>query len=402
MNGLWRVVIIGGLWCALAGCSSPAAVPEAGDGCASMADCVGPNRLACLDKTCQLIGCEAPADCPAGSTCVDKICDEPQCVVPTDCAGTEACWEGLCVQGLCGDRQDCEAGEVCLGTPPQCVAPPQHCQSDAECPVGQGCILSRQTCFSTCDGDAGCRQPNYCLDGLCRPPCRDDRDCPGDFACVDQQCRQLPDCADAPDCAGKRPYRDPQTCACVACLADDACDVTRQEVCTSGGDCVFCARPATSADDCTPGGRVFVDGCCADCRDDADCTDADAPYCARGRCVADPPAECIAQSDCTDGEVCDRGRCVQPPSYAECQTQGDCPAGEACYADGLCHAEASVCDGCPSTSRCVAEPGDTVGTCAGCDTACDTSACPDGQRCYIAPGAGEGYCVEDGLVSGCD
>jgi hypothetical protein len=282
-----------------------------------------------------------------------------------------------------------------------CVEPPRLCSGDHECPLAEGCVVSRRECASICADDADCTGQTYCLEELCQQPCRDAADCPGDRSCVDDRCQYLPDCSEHPECSGLRLYRDPLTCECVSCLQSSDCDLSSQEICTASGQCLFCAQAASSEDDCSAAGQVFAEGCCSECLQDADCTSTLAPHCERGRCQSVPGVECIAQNDCGADQVCDRGRCVPPPSFASCELQSDCPDAEACYGDGLCRAESDTCGGCPDPSRCVAERADELGTCAGCTTPCDEAACPDGQLCYVADGEAEGYCVDAQSAPGC-
>ncbi|QDG52512.1 hypothetical protein FIV42_17760 [Persicimonas caeni] len=398
-----RLALLGALLCTLTGtlaaCSDPPP-PKVGDACSSLSDCLGGTNLVCDEGACAVIGCDSAAECPGESTCVDSICGPAECATGDDCADGAVCWSGWCVEDGCLDKSACDRGQVCLGTPPMCTAPPEQCTSDRQCPTGETCLVDRRRCTPQCTDDADCPSFNYCLEGLCREPCRDDAECPGELSCVDDRCTELPDCSDAPACSGLRPYRDPLTCACVGCLANSDCDLTRQEFCTTDGQCLLCAEPGSSDEDCASRGQYYVDGCCTECLDDTHCPTSQAPYCERGRCVGVDGPDCIAQSDCADGLVCDRGACIEPPSYAACDTQGDCPQGEACYADGLCRAASEVCTDCPTPSRCVAEPGDQTGTCAGCTAHCDADGCPDGQVCFVTEGSAEGVCV-DAELSGC-
>ncbi len=386
-------MLAGALVCVLASCSSQ---PKAqlGDPCKSLSDCAAGQLLVCNEHVCDVVSCTVPEDCPDATACVHEYCAPPECSTVGDCKAPATCWEGACLEGVCRSKEDCPAGKVCQGRPPQCVDPPEHCQSDDDCPVGHACATFRAACRPACADDADCGHSEYCLEGACVNPCRDDTECPADFACADQRCQKLADCSDQPACGGLHPYRDPLTCACVACLDDTQCDHTQQEACTGAQQCVYCPERATSPSDCASQGRVFVDGCCAECADDGDCPSAQAPYCDHGRCAATAPPACIAQNDCDAPKVCDQGRCVAPPSYDACQLQSDCPDGEACYADGLCRAEAATCGDCPAPSRCVAEPGDQIGTCAGCTTSCAADGCPTGQICVVDDGAREGYCVD--------
>lgn len=403
ISTLCRLALLCALFAAISmgasACSDPPP-PKAGDVCETLADCVGGTNLVCDYGTCAVLSCETPLQCPGQSTCVDGICGPAECETDDHCADDAICWGGWCVDDGCVDKSACAAGQVCLGSPPRCTAAPERCTSDLECPQGSGCLVDKRQCTSVCTSDRDCDVGTYCLDELCRDPCRDDAECPGGRSCVDDRCVKLPDCSDGPVCSGLRPYRDPLSCECVGCLSSSDCDLTRQEYCTSTGQCLYCAETGTSEEDCAGRGLHYSDGCCTECLDDSHCPSSQAPFCERGRCVGVDGPDCIAASDCEAGLVCDRGACVAPPSFDSCQTQSDCPAGEACFADGLCHAASDVCNACPTPSRCVAEPGDQTGTCAGCTAHCEASGCPDGHVCFLAEESAEGFCV-DSQTSGC-
>jgi Cys-rich repeat protein len=59
-------------------------------------------------------------------------------------------------------------------------------------------------------------------------------------------------------------------------------------------------------------GIVLVAGCpmtpVAECVADADC--AEGQVCENGVCTTAPAPECVADADCADGQVCDDGVCV--------------------------------------------------------------------------------------------
>ena len=382
----WALVV---LWAVCSsGCSSPEG-PATGDQCEDIADCARTdNDLVCKAKQCAKVECVRPEDCPYDATCLKAVCAPPECAEHADCGEEATCYKGICIEGGCVDKRECAPNQVCLGAPAFCREPPDHCTSDEECPVESGCLLAQGRCLPSCAVSAQCDGELYCLDGLCRSPCQSSDECTGGRSCFRGRCEQLPDCSDQPACTGLFPYRHPRTCECVACLDDTDCDVLNQEVCTAQNECTYCAQQASSIEDCAIQSLEFDKGCCVECTEDAQCSTAQG-------------VECITSSDCADGEVCDRSRCVPGASFQACQTQSDCPTGEACYGDGLCRNEAQTCGGCPGVSRCVAEDGDQVGTCAGCTTHCGTDNCPDDQVCVLDDGATEGYCLEASAVPSC-
>lgn len=73
-----------------------------------------------------------------------------------------------------------------------------------------------------------------------------------------------------------------------------------------------CAQDA----DCT-GGNLCVNGSCVECESDADCA---GEVCVGGSCV-----ECEADEDCPAGQLCTANNtCV------DCESDDDCDAGESC------------------------------------------------------------------------
>jgi peptidoglycan-associated lipoprotein len=111
-----------------------------------------------------------------------------------------------------------------------------------------------------------------------------------------------------------------------------------------------CPKSYPDCDDdstCRKASEVCVDGRCRQCKDDTQCTKLDACMtcqanecvrkpncckseldCATGRCVnGQCAAECTVNSDCADGQVCNRGRCEAKKG---CGSDNDCPNGLKC------------------------------------------------------------------------
>jgi len=376
-------------------CSRPE--PRAGDSCRTIEDCVTLEALACLQGECVRVGCSRSVECPAGAACVSGRCRAAECDSDDDCPGT-TCFEGDCRSDLCAFKAECDEGEVCIGTPPKCAAPPSRCTVDRECPTDRFCRLPEGTCDRKCTSDASCAAGSYCDGDFCRLACDSSADCADQSYCVDGRCLES-DC-DERDCPDARPFTNPVSCTCTECLADRDCVGERNERCTASGTCSYCPISATSDAQCVNQGLVPVGGCCAECAADRDCLPG--THCNRGRCVLDDPRDCADDEDCPRGARCDLGWCVLPGSMTPCAIQDDCVQDEACYSDGRCRAQSTVCADCPSPSRCVAEPGDDVGTCVGCELACDDAACGEGDVCFVDAGAVDGYCVAVETAPECD
>lgn len=369
--------------------------PQPGDSCTSLEDCVGTTALSCLQGSCVRQSCERSAECPLGAACVLGICQAPECAMAEDCPIRHRCWEGDCRADVCEFKAECEPGQVCTGEPPLCRTPPERCTIDDECPTDTHCKLPDQICEARCASDASCAAGSYCDGDFCRLECRDGADCSSEEVCIERRCAPDP-CGDR-TCAQDRPFLNPQTCECVACIDDSDCSVDGRERCSDAGRCLFCLLRSDDSTVCTQQGLRLLEGCCTECTADRDCPDG--THCEVGRCVVDDPRECVVDEDCPVDAACDAGWCVLPGSMAPCERQIDCATGEACYDDGRCRAEGETCGECPSPSRCVAEPGDSSGTCTGCAVSCDSSACSDGMTCFFPDAAVEGYCVAAELAN---
>src|SRR5688572_10015181 len=63
----------------------------------------------------------------------------------------------------------------------------RSCSSSDDC---QAAICDRGVCTVRCEHDAECAPSlGRCFDGVCRPGCKADLDCPADSACVDSSCK---------------------------------------------------------------------------------------------------------------------------------------------------------------------------------------------------------------------
>jgi len=76
-------------------------------------------------------------------------------------------------------------------------------------------------------------------------------------------------------------------------------------------------------DHCKDKGEICVEGACQQCRDATQCTEGQ--ICNGGRCEAKP--ECSGNGECTDNKICRSGKC-----QLECGADGDCGSGMKCSA----------------------------------------------------------------------
>jgi hypothetical protein len=374
--------------------------PAEGDACATVADCAPTPRLSCRNGTCQEIRCRRSNECPSGAACIDRYCAAAECNVDGDCTDDARCFEGDCRSDLCRSVDDCGPGATCRGVPPRCQPPPSVCEEDGQCPADQGCKLPQAVCDALCARDADCESSEYCDGEFCRARCEQTADCLDERVCVQGECVPAPSCPSDETCPATLPFRQPASCDCVACLTDSDCLSERDEFCSVDGECVTCQSRNDDPDACAEQGLRFQGGCCVACLVDADCPRELELVCEQGRCVTETQQSCAEDDDCEDDERCEGDRCVPTASLQPCSRQSDCPSDEACYDGGRCRAAGDVCGGCPAPSRCVAEPGDTRGTCAGCTASCAEAGCPDGQRCRLPEGATEGWCIDAEALAG--
>ncbi len=85
---------------------------------------------------------------------------------------------------------------------------------------------------------------------------------------------------------------------------------------------------------------VCVNGSCQECLEDAQCIaqKGDNFFCNSGRCDPKPDevATCAVHSDCTEGNHCDAGICVEGLAQKTCQADIDCGPNAGCVS-GFCH-----------------------------------------------------------------
>lgn len=130
------------------------------------------------------------------------------------------------------------------------------------------------------------------------------------------------ECLSSSDCGGVTPVCDPSLRRCVPCAGamgcaagsvctHSTCVVTCVEASTCGGAPAGCVDGVCAAcaddEDCTTGVCDHESGRCVSCRSDGDCGGGPTPRCQpwTGTCVA-----CVTESDCGGGRGCLAGACV--------------------------------------------------------------------------------------------
>ena len=367
------------------------------------------SGLVCVDDACEVytcpagdVGCECDEDgsCGDGMLCIDHVCKEINCTIGEEncnCQPDGTC-DGLlsCIGGYC--TLDCTIGEL------NCACDEDGgCTSDEwerqllcsdgvcltpECPEGDlGCeCLEDGSCTGedlVCDTS---EELPRCLNRDCSDfgtdqcPCRSDRSCEADLACVLGECIPLGECemgADGCPCFRNGSCDDGYTCdphteycveigctpGSIGCECDDGSCTGGNAICTSG----MC-----EVENCSAGneGCECLDGACGvNFR-------SEQLICDSGICRSDSCNPGEIGCACRNGEECDENSAV-------C-TNGFCMAEECLSGELNCSCSSSACSSglvCRSESICIDGSGFLGGPCY------DNGLCERGNRCS------EGVCV---------
>ncbi|MCH8970141.1 MAG: hypothetical protein IIA66_13615, partial [Planctomycetes bacterium] len=310
--------------------------------CSGANDC--PQGEACydcdpctVDDTCDADGncvgtpvnCDDGDDCNGVETCdpADGSCQDGE---PMDCNDNDACTDDACADGNCVNEPiDCPVGEVCDPDTGDCV--PEGCPPGKGCDDGNPCTVD-----DTCDADENCigtpvdcsAAGDECNTASCDPNGADGNcdiltPLPAGAECGDPNntdCDNPDTCDGAGACQDNNaPAGDPCGDQGVDCLVDDTCD-------GAGG----CADNGNQ-----PDGSACGSGADTDC-DDPDscmggaCQDNNAPA---GDPCGDQGVECLVDDTCNgmggctdngnqaDGSACGSG------ADTECDDPDSCIAG---------------------------------------------------------------------------
>lgn len=368
-------------------CTASGCTPNCGpDGCepgqcdpatGACLACNGPDE--CLSDDAECIGgrCVETCDPASPGTCARGTCDPSsnECVVcrESDCPGEssvcdsnsgrcrevetcpdERCAYGRCVEGTCEPCSrggGCEDGEVCDPLSGRCT---EGCEDETDCFGALRCI--DRICRKPCSGDPECDQTEYCEGGICRPAYAHHGTCPRAYMEVHGAYCYAP-CTTRPAACSPTLVCDPSTGDCVIPCEDGSCPfgVCREGLCLASCD------PRVTP--CGPGTMCTLDdalnpqctGCApGDCRCGAPCDGVCDP--ATGECaggfdpcaaVTCPSGSCVGgicvgsggctwDFDCSFGDVCEAGVCVDPGDVDVCALDGACTSGETCACDAFC------------------------------------------------------------------
>ncbi|UYV71427.1 dp [Cordylochernes scorpioides] len=311
--------------------------------CSSVRNCAVNEK--CVDSRCRS-QCFRDRDCSSGEICEQNVC-RGGCRADQDCANNEACVNNECID-QCASRTACGTNAVCqvVNHETHCSCPPDlsgdpyvqcdrvtiHCKVDDECGLGRYCEAS--VCRVTCSSDNECFDNEKCRDRRCSVICTNDNSCPNGYICEGAEC--LPGCRLDAEC--------PLTESCINYQCINPC--ASPTVCGTNAQCQpINHRPLCT---CLPQftGDPRIECSSVECIIDSDC--GNGKICQNYRCLVG----CRSDQSCQTDQVCTNRQC----QYL-CQFSGTCGVGALCKAVN----HRSVCT-CPSgfmgnpLVECIREP----------------------------------------------
>ncbi|GBN12717.1 Fibrillin-2 [Araneus ventricosus] len=389
----------------------------------------------CLGGKCTVVpGCTSDNDCSPGQICENTKCLYG-CRSHSDCGFTQECFENQCQNpckpGKCGISAECRA----INHAALCRCPPDHtgdpkvlcrqvrveCHVDSDCSLGKICVSTR--CMEGCRSNEHCPDDEACIQGRCDTPCRPgacglkalcratnhqaECTCPQNFqgnARVQCNPESRVECQFNSDCAPNETCENSRCIVVTGCRSDSFChtgEICENTKCILGcrtdSDCTFdkacvnsrCINPCSVQDPC---GRN------ADCR-----PIVHRPYCTckpgfegnpNDYCREIPSqqtAECLKDSDCRSGQICESRVCL-----VGCRKNEDCQYNQACV-NRQCSNPCNYPDVCGIGARCLVDNHHTICTCPSSLTGDPNIQCfpvpPD--HCYTDDGCGAGHICEN-------
>lgn len=354
---------------------------------------------------CYTVGCRTDSECGPAKACINNNCVNP-CLVKDSCGINAECFvhrnqaQCRCRSGYRGDpftrctivgcvsNSDCPNDRQCINA--QCINPciySNPCSSLSECRVQNHIALCRCPLGFIGNPYVSCRKEP-------EPECRQDTDCPGRLACINEKCQNpctvLQPCHNPAEClvSPTVPVRT-MICVCpigyissgsgtcnplpplqgVACLSDTDCPNDRSCVnnicknpcsCGPNADCrVKNHKPICT---CKQGFNGNPDLECTriGCTNNDECSEQHT--CINRQCV---PACAADDSPCGTKATCyatnHRAVCECPPGFignpkiscgiVGCRSNSDCPTNRACIND-KCENPCTQSNPCDDTAEC--------------------------------------------------
>ena len=383
-------------------------------------------------EVCELMPCYAmpcypgpdgdaicPPPCDGAGVCVPKTDPPPEydCKSDADCAADEFCAFELCAGCACIDPTlPCDCEEYCYGYCTPIEEPPEYdCKSDADCAGDEFCAFELCAGCACLDPTLPCDCEAYCY-GYCmpieEPPvlCETDADCPAGEVCMLGPCPAAPCKIDeagkvwCPPCYGECvPVEPPPPAGCLSdadCGAGEVCDFSLME----------CWDYPCWADDGTevPPDEAGAMPWCGECY--GTCVPVEPPP---------PPAGCLSDLDCGDGEVCDLsmmecwdypcwaadGSGAPPPSDMPVPWCGEC-YGVCVPAEPpplMCESDADCPDGmlCTDLACPAIDCGPDDASCPPCVGVCEDAPPPPPDTCMISGCSGQ-ICAAEPMATTCE
>ena len=238
-----------------------------------------------------------PTGC--GNTCPDPALTYPNC--DCNCPSGQSCNANRqCVTaggGSCTSTADCEEGQVCQDG--ACVAP-TSCSSADDCEEGEICEDGACVVPTSCSSADDCEEGQICDNGTCaaagQQACTANNDCGPDKLCHEGQC--FCDCHGSPiSCSeqcGDRCLEESVNCPC---QGDGECTPPQKCVPNANGQNVCSDDDGVGM--CPDGSRINCNEVCPDGSRPANCR------------------SCNGDSDCNEGQICNRGTCVEDDPILE-------------------------------------------------------------------------------------
>jgi len=305
--------------------------------------------------------CGLPCTSPWFPSCASATAGSaPVCLPSTrlcePCAASDQC------------RGEVESGgDICLSGNQQGMC---GCVVDADCPVGQSCMLSGST------GTCNILLPQCVRDSCVAAACNWDSGA----------CGPYPGCRLDSDCDWPSPFCDRDAGSCIGCRDDADCVTTGLAAEFGANQCLSstCTNPCPVNCFGNPQGSACLDGGLeCGCNSDQDCAGSPAgQHCdlQLGTC------SCLTNLECNAGATCQLGQCS-----TSCSSDTDCPSAYFCDPglqcrprcdDGdTCQGFASICD----TNDLAGENGTVAGGSASgviwCYQCLSSRDCPNGLGC---------------------